>query len=221
VPRLPPLRAVNDGALEIFDRETAYQGFFRIDRYRLRHRLYGGGWSAVLEREVFERGRAVGLLLYDPQRDAAVLIEQFRLAAHLAGFSGRQLEIVAGIVDRAGESDPDVARREAREEAGLAIDGDLIPLHHFLTSPGGTTETVALFCGRVDAGDAGGIHGLADEHEDIKVVVKRFAEIRKLLRDGAIENAFTLIALYWLAANRARLRRMWGAAEKSAPPATR
>jgi ADP-ribose pyrophosphatase len=199
---------VSDAALEILDRETAYQGFFRIDRYRLRHRLYGGGWSETLSREVFERGRAVGLLLYDARRDAVVLIEQFRLPAHLAGFSAWQLEIVAGIVDR-NEPEIEVARREAREEAGLAVAGELIPIHRFITSPGGSTETVALFCGSVDASRAGGIHGLADEHEDIKVVVKPYAEIRRLLRHGRIDNAFTLVALYWLAANRARLRRLW------------
>ena len=203
---------MTDAGLEILDREVAYQGFFRVDRYRLRHRLYGGGWSAELSREVFERGRAVGLLLYDPRRDVAVLVEQFRLPAHLAGFPERQLEIVAGIVDHDAESDESVARREAQEEAGLAVEGALVPIHRFLTSPGGTTETVALFCGRVDAGDAGGIHGLAHEHEDIKVVVKPFAELRRMLRAGAIDNAFTLVALYWLAANRARLRRLWGAA---------
>ena len=200
---------MNDAAIEILDRETAYQGFFRIDRYRLRHRLYSGGWSATLSREVFERGRAVALLLYDPERDAIVLIEQFRLAAHLAGFAAWQLEIVAGIVDRTDEAEAEVARREAREEAGLAVIGELVPIHRFLTSPGGTTETVALFCGRVDAGAAGGIHGLADEDEDIKVVVKPYAEAELLLRAGRIDNAFTLLALYWLAANRLELRRLW------------
>lgn len=209
---------MSDEGLEILDREIAYQGFFRVDRYRLRHRLYGGGWSAELTREVFERGRAVGLLLYDPRRDAVVLVEQFRLAAHLAGFSARQLEIVAGIVDDAGEAETAVARREAKEEAGLVVEGELVPIHRFLTSPGGTTETVALFCGRVDASRAGGIHGLADEHEDIKVVVKPYAEIQRLRRAGAIDNAFTLIALYWLAANRARLRRLWPAARRSVRP---
>ena len=201
---------MSDEALRILDRETAYQGFFRIDRYRLRHRLYAGGWSGELSREVFERGRAVGVLLYDPDRDAVVLIEQFRLAAHLAGFSAWQLEIVAGIVDHDHESDADVARREVREEAGLAIEGAVLPIHRYLTSPGGTTETVALFCARVDARDAGGIHGLAEEHEDIKVVVKSHAEVTAMLRGGKIDNGFTLLALYWLAANRARLRRRWG-----------
>ncbi|HKW54856.1 MAG TPA: NUDIX domain-containing protein [Stellaceae bacterium] len=200
---------MSDAAIEILDRETAYQGFFRIDRYRLRHRLYSGGWSGELAREVFERGNAAGVLLYDPARDALVLIEQFRLAAHLAGFAAWQLEIVAGIIDRPGESALDVVRREAQEEAGLTIDGEVLPIHRYLTSPGGSTETVALYCGRVDSSDAGGIHGLADEHEDIKVVVKSYDDAMALLRDGKIDNGFTIVALYWLAANRERLRRSW------------
>lgn len=198
---------MTEDAPEILDHEIAYQGFFRVDRYRLRHRLYGGGWSAAITREVLERGRAVGLLLYDPARDAVVLVEQFRLPAHLAGFRARHLEIVAGLVDHHGEDDSDVARREAQEETGLAVDGELLPIHRLLTSPGGSTETVTLFCGRVDASRAGGVHGLVDEHEDIKVVVKPYAEVAALLRTGGIENAVTLIALYWLAANRADLRR--------------
>jgi ADP-ribose pyrophosphatase len=195
--------------VRILGRETAYQGFFRIDRYRLRHRLYRGGWSAEMQREVFERGRAVGVLLYDPSRDALVLVEQFRLAAWLAGFAAWQLEIVAGIVDRDGESEAQLARREVQEEAGLAIEGELLPIHRYLTSPGGTTETVALYCGRVDSRDAGGIHGLAAEHEDIKVVVKDYRETLRLLRADKIPNGFTLLALYWLVAHRARLRRQW------------
>ena len=165
--------------------------------------------SGELAREIFERGNAVGVLLYDAARDALVLIEQFRLPAHLAGLDAWQLEIVAGIIDRPGESALDVVHREAKEEAGLVVDGEVLPIHRYLTSPGGSTETVALYCGRVDSRDAGGIHGLADEHEDIKVVVKGYDETMTLLRAGKIDNGFTIVALYWLAANRDRLRREW------------
>ncbi len=200
---------MSDPGIQIIDRETAYQGFFRIERFRLRHRLFSGGWSPELTREVFERGRTVGVLLYDPPRDALVLIEQFRLPAHLTGFPAWELEIVAGIVDRDGEGEAQVARREAREEAGLTVEGELLPIHRFLPSPGGSMESVALFCGRVDSRDAGGIHGLADEHEDIKVVVKSYRETMQLVRADKIGNGIALVALYWLAANRARLRRAW------------
>src|SRR5215468_4959557 len=65
---------------EIIDKSTAFQGYFRIDRYRFRHRLFGGGWSGEVVREVFERGHAVGVLPYDPERDSVVLIEQFASA---------------------------------------------------------------------------------------------------------------------------------------------
>lgn len=197
-----------DTALEILGRDTAYQGFFRVDRYRLRHRLYGGGWTPEFTREVFERGRAVGILLYDPDADLVVLIEQFRLPAHLAGFGGWQLEIVAGIVGD-GEPFAEVARREAREEAGLEIAGELIPVHRYMLSPGGSTEIFDLFCGRVDATGAGGVHGLADEHEDIKVVVLSYRDAMRRARGGGVSNGPTLLALYWLAAQRPRLRRRW------------
>ncbi len=55
--------------VEIIARETAYEGHFRLDRYRLRHRLFDGGMSPELKREVFERGHAAALLPYDPVRD--------------------------------------------------------------------------------------------------------------------------------------------------------
>lgn len=199
---------MDEDSIAINERETVYRGFFRVDHFLLRHRLFAGGWSAELSREVFLRHDAAGILLYDPQRDEVVLIEQFRLAAHLAGFAAWQLEIVAGIID-SDESAAAVARREAEEEAGLAVIGEVVPIHRFMTSPGGSTETVDLFCGRVDASAAGGIHGLAEESEDIRAVVKSYAEAMGLLNAGKIENGYTLLALHWLAANREALRRQW------------
>ena len=67
-----------------------------------------------------------------------------------------------------GETIEAVARREALEEAGL----ELQQLHHiqnYLVSPGGTTERVSLFVGRADSTTAGGIFGLPEEAEDIRV----------------------------------------------------
>jgi ADP-ribose diphosphatase len=189
--------------------EPLYRGHFRLDLYRFRQPLHAGGRSKELTREVYDRGNAVAVLLYDPDRDAVVLVEQFRLPAQLAGISGWQVEIVAGLLDRDGESEAEVARRETAEEAGIALAGELIPIHRVLTSPGGSTELVALYCARVDSRTAGGIHGLAAEGEDIKVLVRSFAEAMAMLRSGAIENVTSVIALYWLAANRARLKRRW------------
>ena len=198
-------------AVKILKHETIYQGFARLDRYRLRHRLYSGGWSGDMDREIFERRHTVGVLLYDPQRDKLVLVEQFRLPCHLAGFPAWELEIVAGMVEYDGESAADLARREAKEEAGIEIIGELLPVHHYMPSPGACTERVEILCGRVDSKGAGGIHGLAAEHEDIKVVVLSATQALKLLRTDKIQNGLTAMALYWFAAHRATLRRKWRA----------
>ena len=68
-----------------------------------------------------------------------------------------------------------------------------------------------LFCARVDSTSAGGLHGLPEEHEDIRVVVKTLAEIEALIDAGAIESGHTLIGLYWLLRHRDRLRQLWAA----------
>lgn len=195
--------------VRIIRKQPGYRGYFQLDRYTLRHRLYRGGMSAAMTREVFERGNTVGILLYDPRRDTLVLVEQFRLPAYLAGFPAWQTEIVAGVIDDRRESPRAVAIREAHEEAGVVLTGAPFLAQKFMTSPGGSTETFNLFCARVDSRGVGGIHGLPHEHEDIRVTVKSFHATMKLALAGRIQNGPTLLALYWLAANRARLRRRW------------
>ncbi len=195
--------------VEIAKREELFLGYFRVDRYHLRHRLFAGGMSAPFMREIFERGHAAAVLPYDPLRDEVVLIEQFRPGALAAGFHPWLIEPVAGIIEP-GETPEDVARREAVEESGCKI-SDLVPMHHYLTSPGGTSESCALFCGRVDAANAGGLHGLDGEHEDIRVMAVPFAEARTWLDEGKLNNALTIIAVQWLALNRVTLRAQWAA----------
>ncbi len=193
--------------VEILERSELYRGYARVIRYRFRHRLFAGGWSAAIGREVFERGHAVGVLPYDPTADAVVLIEQFRIGAWAADFAPWQIEIVAGIVEQ-GEAAEDVARREAVEEAGAAI-GPLIPICRYLVSPGVASESVALFCGRVDCRGLGGTHGLAEENEDIRVEVVPWATALARLEAGSITNAIAIVALQWLALNRGKVRRAW------------
>ncbi len=194
-------------AVEIIARETAYQGFFRIERLQLRHRLFAGGWSGVLQRELFERGHAAAVLPYDPWRDRVVLIEQLRVGALTAAGGPWLLEIVAGIIEQ-GESSEAVVLREAEEEAGCRIDR-LEPVYEYHVSPGGTSERISLFCGRVDSRQAGGLHGLASEGEDIRVSVHDFESAMEMLSAGRLPTATPIIALQWLALNRQRLRQQW------------
>lgn len=188
----------------IEDISPLYQGFFSIQRYQFRHRLFEGGWSRTVVRELFERGHAVAVLPYDPVRDEVVMLEQVRVGAMAAGATPWQLEIVAGMID-SDESPEQVAHREAREEAGLLLH-QMEHVTRYLSSSGGCSEQLDVFIAIVDASDAEGIHGLDSENEDI--LVHRFSREQAYQKvvDGEIENAASIIALQWLELNAARLR---------------
>lgn len=193
--------------MEVLERKRVYRGYFQIDRYRLRHRLFAGGMSAVITREVAERGHAAGVLPYDPVRDAVVLIEQFRVGALAAGRDPWLIEVVAGIVEP-GERHEQVARREAKEEAGVKL-RRLVLIADLLLSAGALSETFRLYCGEIAAESAGGLHGLSEEGEDIRAERVPVRKALAMLRAGRIANAPAVIALQWLALNRRRLRTEW------------
>jgi ADP-ribose pyrophosphatase len=198
---------VPERAVEVLEKTTPYRGFFRLDAYRLRHRKFDGGWTQELSREVFERGHAVAVLPYDPERDRVILIEQFRIGAYAAGLDAWLLETVAGVIE-AGEIAEDVARREAQEEAGCDIT-DLAPIAEVMLSPGGCSETLAVYCGRVDSRGAGGIHGLDQEGEDIRVLVLPPEEALTRVMASRGANANAIIPLQWLLLNHQELRQLW------------
>lgn len=66
----------NKKDVEILNKETLFKGFFRMVKYRFKHKRFAGGWSEPVEREMFERGHAAAMLPYDPIRDQVVIIEQ-------------------------------------------------------------------------------------------------------------------------------------------------
>jgi ADP-ribose pyrophosphatase len=199
---------MTDPRVVVLEQTVAFNGFFKVIRYRLRHRQFAGGMGAELVREVLERGHAVVVLPFDPTRNQVVLIEQFRIGALGVVDDPWLVEPVAGIIEP-GERAAEVARREALEEAGLEL-LDLVPACNYFASPGGSTETCQVFIGRVDAASAGGIFGVAHEGEDIKVRVLGLEEALKWLGDGRIHAAPTIVALQWLALHRAEIAERWG-----------
>lgn len=193
---------VNQVTIE--SRETAYKGFFSIEKIRLRHALFKGGESGLMQRELFERGEAVALLLFDAARETVVLTEQFRIGALQDGTSPWLLELVAGMVEE-GESPEQVAVREAQEESGCVVD-KLLPVCQYWVSPGGSSERLHVFCAGVNSAGMGGIFGLQEENEDIKVHVLSAEDAFAAVRNGRINNAATIIALQWLQLNYARVK---------------
>ncbi len=196
-----------DYRFEIIERALLHEGFVRVDGLRLRHSLYAGGWSPPLRRELAVRGHAVAVLLYDPRLDQVVMIEQFRTGAIQQPGGPWLLELAAGFIEE-GESPEEVAHREVGEETGCRILA-LEPIATYLVSPGWSSETMHLFCGKVDASHAGGVHGLKEEGEDIQVRVLDAAEALARLDAGMVNSATPLVALQWLARNRERLQAEW------------
>ena len=197
----------NSDDAEILEQERICDGFFKINRLKIRHKLFRGGHVEIV-REQFQRDDAVCVLLFDPDRDSILLIEQFRVGAIGKADTPWLLELVAGIVEP-GETSADVARREAVEEAGIEITG-IIPVTRYLPSAGGSDEYVDLLCARIDSQGAGGVHGLADEGEDILVHVLAYKDACELVADGTIDNAATIIAVQWLQLNKEKVLQQWG-----------
>lgn len=202
--------------LDVLARRQVFQGYFRMEEWRIRHRLFAGGWSNEITRECLERGHAVAVLPYDPVRDEVVLIEQFRVGAAASAPSpnwGGQapspwlIEIVAGIVED-GEHPDAVAARETMEECGCDLLA-LKPITSYLVTPGCSSETIGLYLGRVDASKAGGIHGLDHENEDIRVFTVPAEDAFRMVADGTINNGTIIICLQWLQLNRDAVRREW------------
>ena len=160
-----------------------------------------------MTRELILRPRAVGVLLFDPAQQQVVLVRQIRVGMLDEGQNPWLLELVAGMVE-SGEEPIEVAARESLEEANTNPQ-DLLQICEYYNSPGISNERITLFCGRVDATQAGGIFGLDAEHEDIGVVVLSLADALAKVASGEINNAMSIIALQWLQLNQPMLEESW------------
>lgn len=199
-----PSKKYSSNDVELIEKKEVFGGFFKMLRFTLRHKLFTGGWSQPIARELLERGDCVGVLLYDPVNELVGLLEQFRVGA-LGQQDGPWLfEVVAGMVED-GESLEDVAHREVLEEAGIE-NITLVPICDYWVSPGGTSERMHLFCGIADLTECGGVFGLDHESEDILLHVLPLYGALSWLEQGKCNNAATTIGLLWLQANYGRIK---------------
>lgn len=190
--------------VDIVRREELYKRFFRVEKVFLRHKLFNGGWGKEIGRELFIRGEAVAVVLYDPKNDLIGMVEQFRIGAMAEPNGPWCYEVVAGMLE-VNESPEEVARRELLEEANLEPYA-MEYICNYLSSPGGSDEKLHLFCGLCDLSSAGGVYGLPEEGEDIRVHIFNADDVFRELYSGAFNNAAALICLQWLQLNYSRLR---------------
>jgi ADP-ribose pyrophosphatase len=193
--------------VQILTQKYAYQGFYNIKEYELKHRLFNGQWSKVLKRELFDRPPVAAALPYDPVQNKVILIEQFRVGA-LEYCCPWLIEIVAGLADEKTANTEQLITRELQEESGIIAQA-LHKIYEFWVSPGGSNEYLTLYCAKVAAPMTGGIHGLAEENEDILVYVLDTEQALAMLTTGKITNATTIIALQWLALHKNDVDKIW------------
>jgi ADP-ribose pyrophosphatase len=182
--------------------ERLATAYYNYDQYRFTHRGPAGKISEQ-SRVILQVGRVVAVITVDLERDEIVLLRQFRLAAHLATGRGEMLEIVAGGVED-GEDPVQAARRECIEE--IAIEPQcLVPLFDFMPAPGVDHELATMFLAVVDAAQAPARAGAGSENEETVPLRVPIDDALAALAAGSFVNGYTVIALQWLALNRARL----------------
>lgn len=190
--------------VDLIERKNLSDAYLHLDRVTVKHRLFAGGWSGPVTREIIRRGHAVGVLPYDPVRDEVVLIKQFRVGPWQAQDDPWVIETVAGIIED-GEKEEDVARRESIEECGCTL-RQLHRVCDYYSSPGILDERVTLFCGIADTSGAGGIHGLDHESEDIEAFVMSWNDAWAKLEAASFTDPKIMILLPWLQRNRKKLQ---------------
>jgi ADP-ribose pyrophosphatase len=184
----------------IASRRALHEGFLKVYSYDFDVERHNGGTQRITW-EVMERGNAVAVLGHDPTRDEVVLGNEFRPGPLIAGEYPYRDNLIAGAIEP-GEDPLEAAVREMQEEANLTLQDPVLIHAGAYVSSGGTSEKISIVYGTVDTSRAGGVHGAADEHEDILTVVLPTQVFIDRVRSGDINDLKTIVAGYWLAEKR-------------------
>ena len=191
--------------VEIQSREYVYRGFVQVEKVSLRHRLFNQReYTPVFQRELIKRKEAAGVLIYNDAQQKFALIEQFRIGAMDDTISPWQLEIIAGVLD-GDESPESCIRRESLEESGCTID-QLKKLFCFYPSAGACNEIFHLYVAEAELPNQGGIFGIPEESENIKLHILPYSAITDLLQGSRLCNAPVIMAMQWLQQHVATLK---------------
>jgi nudix-type nucleoside diphosphatase (YffH/AdpP family) len=146
--------------------------------------------------EVYHRGNAAAILLYNKESKTVVLTRQFRLPSFLNGNDdGMLIEVCAGMLD--GDDPATCARREAVEETGYKVE-EVQHAFDTYTSPGGVTEMihcfVAAYTPEMKVSKGG---GLPEEGEKIELLEPTLDTALHMIDTGAIRDGKTIMLLQY------------------------
>ena len=147
--------------------------------------------------EIVEAHDSVAILLYHKNKDAFILVKQFRPAVYLNNDDGLTVELCAGIVDK-DLSLLQIAKEEIEEECGFDVSLDKIEkITSFHTSVGFAGSKQILYFAEVDesmkVSEGGGV-----DLEQIEVIYLPVSEAKKLIYDESIAKTPGLMfAFMW------------------------
>lgn len=185
-----------------------YEGFHRVEEWHLDHPRFDGTRSDRMQRAISHVTDAATVLPWDPARDRVLLVEQIRVGALAKGDPlPWMLEPVAGLID-AGETPETTALREMEEEAALRLSPEALHfVGRYYPSPGGLAQVIHSYVALCDLPDgAEGLHGLDEEHEDIRAHVVPRGVLAGMVESGEAANAPLILSSLWLSVHAARLR---------------
>lgn len=139
------------------------------------------------EWEVVDTHDSVAVLIYHVEKDAFVLVKQFRPAVYLKNRDGMTVELCAGLVDK-DKSLLEIIKEEIYEECGYAVPQDKIKkITSFYTAVGFAGGKQTLFFAEIDenmkVNDGGGI-----DDEDIEVVFIPINQAKSFILDETISK---------------------------------
>jgi len=155
------------------------------------------GTVETQSREAYDRGNGAVILLYNTASGKIILTRQFRLPTFINGNpDGMLIEACAGLLDN--DNPEECIKRETEEETGYKI-SKAEKIFEAYMSPGSVTEILHFFIAQYDEEmkmtDGG---GLADEGENIEVLEFSFEEALKMIDNGEIRDAKTIMLIQYL-----------------------
>ena len=169
--------------------------WYTLNKIDFDYQLKNGEWVRQ-SRESYDRGNGACIFLYNTYKKTIVLIKQFRMPSFVNGNkSGMMIEVCAGLLD--GDDPETCIIKETEEETGYQIK-NVKKVFEAYMSPGAVTEIIHFFIAEYDDKmkvSEGG--GLDIEHEDIEVLEYDFKTALKMIKNGDIKDAKTIMLIQY------------------------
>ncbi len=188
---------MKNGTIKNIRKEVLSDQWYTLNRYTYDYQKEDGSWETQ-KREAYDRGNGAAILLYHPVRKTVILTRQFRMPTYVNdNETGMMIEVCAGVLD---DQDPvSCIKKEVLEETGFLV-ANVQKVFEAYMSPGAVTEVLHFFVAPIeDAMKIGKGGGATGETENIEVLELPMVHALKMIKEGLIRDAKTIMLLQYAA----------------------